>query len=225
MPAEGGATAMPVIVLAGGDPVPAHLRQRLPEGADVVAADSGLHLADGLGLTASVVVGDFDSVSPRRLEEAEKAGARLERHPATKDATDLELALEVAMRSDPDRIVVVGGHGGRLDHFLGNVLLLASEAYASVPIEAYMGEGRVVVVRSVATLDGEPGELLSLLPVHGPAVAVTTSGLRYPLRGESLHAGSTRGVSNVFEQSEATITLADGVLLAVQPGLLAPENP
>ena len=45
---------------------------------------------------------------------------------------------------------------------------------------------------------GEPGELVSLLAVNGPAEGVTTEGLAYPLRGETLEPGSTRGVSNVF---------------------------
>ncbi len=61
------------------------------------------------------------------------------------------------------------------------------------------------------------GELLTLLPLGGPAAGVTTSGLEYPLDGETLEPGSTRGVSNVFAEPEARVTLADGVLLAIRP--------
>ena len=59
---------------------------------------------------------------------------------------------------------------------------------------------------------------MSLLPAHGPARGVRTTGLLYPLAEEDLDEGSTRGVSNEFAQPVATVTLAAGVLLAVQPG-------
>jgi thiamine pyrophosphokinase len=67
-------------------------------------------------------------------------------------------------------------------------------------------------------IDGESGEVVSLLALHGPAQGITTEGLAYPLRGETLQAGSSRGVSNVFELETATVTVARGVVLAVRPG-------
>jgi len=85
MPAERAETA---VVLAGGDPVAPGLRGLLPEGATVIAADSGLHQAKLLGIEVDVVVGDLDSVEPAALALAEAAGARVERHPTAKDETD-----------------------------------------------------------------------------------------------------------------------------------------
>jgi thiamine pyrophosphokinase len=59
--------------------------------------------------------------------------------------------------------------------------------------------------------------LISLLAVHGPAEDVVTDGLVYPLRGETLEPGSSRGTSNAFATSVARVSLARGVLLAVRP--------
>jgi thiamine pyrophosphokinase len=83
-----------------------------------------------------------------------------------------------------------------------------------------MGAATVTVIRSGAPviLAGHPGDLVSLLPAHGPAAGVATTGLLYPLVGEDLPAGTTRGVSNVFTGGEAAVSLSSGVLLAVQPG-------
>jgi thiamine pyrophosphokinase len=81
-----------------------------------------------------------------------------------------------------------------------------------------LGPARLHVVRAERTLTGEEGELVSLLPVGGPAEGVSTSGLRYPLAGETLEPGSSRGVSNVFAAREAHISLERGVLLAIRPG-------
>ena len=96
--------------------------------------------------------------------------------------------------------------------------MLASDAYAGIELEAPLGTGRVPVIRDRATLRGRPDALLSLLAAHGPAHGVTTEGLLYPLRGETLHPGSTRGVSNRFVAAEAVVALTRGVLLAVVPG-------
>jgi thiamine pyrophosphokinase len=117
--------------------------------------------------------------------------------------------------------VLVGGHGGRLDHLLGNLLLLGGlAASAGARIEARMGAARVYVVspgREVV-IDASDGELVSLLAMHGDAAGIETDGLRWALHGETLAAGSTRGVSNELAGPTARISVRAGVLLVVQPG-------
>lgn len=211
-----------VIVVAGGDPVAVGDLPRLPEGAPVIAADSGVDLALSLGLRVDVAVGDFDSVRPASLQAVVDAGGTLERHPEAKDATDLELALDAAVARGARQVLVIGGHGGRLDHFLANAALLASPAYAALDLVAQMGPATVTVVRSSSGLVGEPGDLVTLVPVNGPTRGVTTTGLLYPLTGDDLAPGSTRGVSNQLVTTDATVTLEAGVLLAVQPGQAGP---
>jgi len=200
-----------VVVLSGG---PGSLDVAdLPAGATVIAADGGAELAQVLGLGVDLVVGDLDSISPETLAGIE----HVERHAVEKDATDLELALVAALRLEPERVLVLDGGGGRLDHLLGALLLLAAEAYAGVRVDAQFGGAAVHVVRGERTLHGEPGELISLMAVHGPATRVVTNGLVYPLHRETLEPGSSRGISNVFAAPEARIALERGVLLAVRP--------
>jgi thiamine pyrophosphokinase len=210
-----GTRDVSALVFAGGDP---------PDPADlltavefVVAADSGLEHALALGVDVDVVVGDLDSVDRAALDAAIAAGAVVEAHPAEKDATDLELALDAAIARGATSVRVLGAHGGRVDHYLANVLLLTSPRFAGVRIDARLGDAHVTVVRDRAQLFATPGALCSLLPVGGPAVGVTTHNLRYPLRRETLEPGSTRGVSNEFLAAEAAVSLAAGVLLAIVP--------
>ncbi len=210
-----------VIVVAAGAPPGATLPIALPVGATVVAADGGVDRAHTLGLRVDVAIGDFDSVTPEGLAEAEADGARIVRHATEKDATDLELALDVALELAPRRLVVVGSDGGRLDHLLAGLLLLGLDRYATLEIDAVLGGARAHVVRGRRELAGTPGELISLLALHGPATKVATTGLAYPLRGERLLPGSSRGVSNVFAEAEATVSVGRGVVLAVRP---APER-
>ncbi len=206
-----------VVVVAGGHPSPGPVAA-LPERPYVIAADSGVDRALAHGLCIDLAIGDFDSVSPAGLAAAEASGAAIERHPPAKDATDLELALDAAIALEPSRILVIGSAGGRLDHLLGAILLLGDARYASATVDAYLHDNRVWVIRGERTLTGAPGEIVSLLPVHGPAEGVTTSGLEYPLNDETLAAGTSRGVSNVFAAIEAVVSVARGCLIAVHPG-------
>jgi thiamine pyrophosphokinase len=209
-----------VVVIAGGERAPGPT-PALASDAFVIAADSGVDYAHAIGRRVDVAIGDFDSVSAAGLARAEEQGARIERHPEAKDKTDLELALDEAMRLDASDVVVLGIGGGRLDHLLANLLLMASPKYARCRLTALDGPMRVHVVhggRPPTDLPGEAGELLTLMPVGGAASGITTEGLRYPLRGEPLHPATTRGVSNVVTVPPASVQLEAGTLLAVFPG-------
>lgn len=206
-----------VVVVSGGEAPRPESALAVPIGAPVIAADRGLDHARAMGLAVTAVVGDLDSVDEEQLAAAEAAGTRVVRHPAEKDATDLELALDEALRMRPTHVLVLAGDGGRLDHLLGTLLLLGSARFADVQVDAEIGDAGVHVIRGERVLSGTAGETISLLPLHGAAEGVTTEGLRYPLLGETLAAGSSRGISNVFASDSATVTVERGVLLAIRP--------
>ena len=210
-------TAVPAaIVFAGNGRVEAAVRARLPQPADVIAADSGLTVASALGLAVDHLVGDLDSVDPAAVEAAEAGGTTVDRQPAEKNATDLELALDAALTRGARQVAVVDAGGDRLDHLLANVLLLASAAFAGTAIEGFCGTARVAVARGgedTQTITGEPGSLVTLLPVGGAARGIVTDGLR----GEELEPGTTRGVSNELLGDRGSVRLSDGTLLVVQP--------
>jgi len=186
----------------------------------VIAADSGAVHARSAGLAIDIAVGDFDSIPPALLDELETAGVRVERHPVAKDATDLELAIDVAIREGADVITIVGGHGGRVDQSFANAFVLASPAYAHISMHAILDSALVSVVHGGGgvTFIGAPGDVVTILPLHGDAVGVRTEGLEYPLHGETLQSGTTRGVSNVLLDREATVSLEGGTVLVVRPG-------
>jgi thiamine pyrophosphokinase len=228
MPAKGGNVEAPpttvALVFAGGDPIDGDVAARLPDSGPgsqviVVAADSGVEHALALGRGVDLVIGDLDSAAPAAIDAAVAGGAEVRSFPADKDQTDLELALDAARTAGAGRVIVVGGYGGRLDHFLANALLLASPSFADVDVEALAGHARITVIRHEARLTGAPGDVCSLLAVGGPARAVRTTGLRFPLHGEDLLPGSTRGLSNELTEPVATVSLDHGALLAVQPDL------
>ena len=221
MDASTGRTDDVCLVVTGGDPIADSALQGLPPRSCTIGVDSGVGHALALGLHVDLAVGDFDSLDRDVLAEAERTGTTVERHPAAKDATDLELGLDAAVRHGGRRVVVLGGHGGRLDHLLANALLLAAPRFAGVVVEARMGDARVSIARpgAPATVAAAVGATVSLLPVGGIASGVSTTGLAYPLAAEDLAPGTTRGVSNVVTDPDATVSLTGGTLLVVLPGV------
>lgn len=221
-----------ITVVVGGDgPAPARLP---PSASAVIAADAGLLLATTLGLPVDHIVGDLDSVGEEAVERAVQRGAIVHRHDADKDATDSALALELAtaMLGDADdgrpaAVTLLGRGGGRLDHLLADVLVLGAERLAAVQVTAHLGPATISVLRpgSPRRLSGRRGEQVSLLPLHGAAQGVTTTGLRWTLTDAGLTAGTTRGLSNEFLGSAATVVIEAGIVLAVQPGTGAPSVP
>ena len=190
----------------------------LDEDAIVIAADAGVHEAERLDLHVDVLVGDLDSADAAAVARVEAAGGRVDRHPADKDASDLELALVAAAVADARQVLVLGGDGGRLDHLLGNAFLLASTRFADLRIDAVLGAASIHVVRDERTMEGTPGELVSLFAAGGLARGVSTDGLRWRLDADTLAPGSTRGLSNEFVGAIASVRVGDGVVLVVRPG-------
>ena len=215
-----------VIVVSGGI-APGELSGIVvPAARHVIAADSGAATAFELGLRVDELIGDLDSASPEQLARVRRSGGKISRHPEAKDATDLELALAAAVTQEPPpkRVIVLGGAGGRFDHLFAGVLLLGAPSWAGADstrthVEAWLGRAKVTVIRSRAVLEASaPGELVTLVAVHGDAHGVTASGLLYELRGGDLKSGTSLGVSNEFVQTRATVAVSDGVVFAVQPG-------
>jgi thiamine pyrophosphokinase len=188
------------------------------DSAVVVAADVGVAEALRHGLRVDLLIGDLDSAAPDDVQRVSRDGATVDRHPQDKDATDLELAVEAAAGTGVSRVVVVGGRLGRLDHLLGNALLLAAPRFAGLEVDAVFGAARLHVVRGHRELRGDPDELVSLFALQGPARGVTTTGLRWKLDGDDLAPGSSLGISNRFVEHAATVSVDDGVVLVVRPG-------
>src|SRR5688572_2055262 len=146
----------------------AAVQQGLAQPAFVITADGGADLARRVGQPVALVVGDMDSVLPDTLLELEQAGVEIQRSPAEKNETDLELALIEAASRGAGWIRIIGGVGNRLDQTLANVYLL------SLPILKDRDVRLVAHRQTIWLLEpgqhgliGEIGDTISLIPAAG----------------------------------------------------------
>ncbi len=230
-----------VVLLVAGDSLPpafdADVAAAIDHAGLTVAADGGIRHAHRVDRDPHVLIGDLDSVTAAEIERASAAGTEVQRHATDKDATDLELALDLILErtdmdpssnSDPTParidVLVVGGHGGRVDHLLANILLLSAQRYAGLRFTAWWGADVMHIVRDEATLHGRIGSTVSLLAAHGPARGVTTDGLHFALSDAELSPGSSLGVSNRLAASPAHVRITDGVLVVIHSPPTGPSS-
>ncbi len=189
----------------------------------VVAADGGARHAPAFGLRLDRWVGDGDSIDDATLAELAASGVDLRHAESDKDESDTELALLEAIAEGAGEITILGALGGvRVDHALANVALLQHPALGGRPVILFDERAsRLSLLEAGGTgmaraFEGGEGDLVSLLPLGGPAAGVTTEGLRYRLADEPLELGRSRGLSNVRTAPVARISLRSGRLLVIE---------
>jgi thiamine pyrophosphokinase len=181
----------------------------------LVAADGGLHHLQALGLCPHVLIGDLDSIGPAEAEAVLAAGGRVERFPARKDQTDLELAVRLARAEGATDLLIFGALGGRWDQTLANLLLLAHPDFRSIHLRLMDGNQQIYLIQQETVIEGRPGDTVSLISLQGDAHGITTRGLEYPLQRGSLSFGSTLGVSNVLVDSQGVVAVEDGLVACI----------
>lgn len=197
------------VVICNGELDDARHTLRLIRRADlVIAADGGTRHLHALRCSPDVIIGDMDSIEPSRSSSFPTA--ECVRFPVRKDQSDTQLGIELAVNRGAGRVVLAAAFGGRPDHIIGHLSLLAR--YPGIlEIHEHGMVIRFVEAGVTAGIDAGAGMLVSLVPFPA-AGKVTTWGLEYPLAGERLDAG-TRGISNRVAVAGAWVRVEDGGLL------------
>lgn len=206
------------VIIAGGDLGNIDwCRSAIAADDKIICADGGAAHALALDLAPDLVVGDFDSLSDPIRRRLEEKGVCFIDYPVEKNYSDLDLAVRYALKLNPQEIIIFGALGGsRIEHTFANMMLLLLPMKEGIPARILDRECEITVINRELTVKGEPGDYLSLFPITAAAEGITTQGLRYPLKKETLYLASTRGLSNELLERSAKITLEKGLLLAVR---------
>jgi len=181
----------------------------------LLAADGGADHLARLGLRPAAVIGDLDSIS-RETRAWLGEGPLVER--PDQDRTDLDKALEYAFENlGVEHVTVIAALGGRVDHELGNLGLLARLAMG----KRLVFEGadlRVLAIDGEATLAAHPGETWSFW-TFDPTVRVTVDGVRWPLENAAIDAGGRPSISNEATAEEVRIQATGGAVVVMRKRL------
>jgi thiamine pyrophosphokinase len=208
---------MYVVIVANAPELDAAPYQDQIQAAELlIAADGGARPLLRLGQPPHLVIGDLDSLDEQSTAALVARGIELRRFPRDKDETDLELALLYAAERGATAIDVLGALGGRWDHTLANVALLALPELDGRRARLLADRQELFLVGDSAVIAGQAGDTVSLLPLTAEARGVTTHGLLYRLEDATLSYARARGVSNVLIAPPGRVSLREGLLLVVR---------
>jgi thiamine pyrophosphokinase len=181
----------------------------------IVGVDGGASHPATLGWPIHCLVGDLDSLDPLLLAKLEFSDTEISRYPQVKNEIDFELALNMVRWRGYEDIEVLGALGGRWDMTLGNLMLTAGISRGSECIHFRHGPWDIFTVRGPVEfeLTGRAGDILSLIPLSGKVSGLYLTNCLYPLNGETLKRGLTRGLSNELTASVAQLLLETGLLM------------
>lgn len=180
----------------------------------IVGVDRGAAWLLKQKVIPNVAIGDFDSISKNELQIIKKNVKKVIVHPQKKDATDLELAVDYAIKLKPKQVIIFGGIGTRLDHTIAAVHLLEKLLEKGI-------NGKIIDEKNEIELIQQTHEVfpshsyVSILP-HTKKIVVSLSGFAYPLSRKELVRSSSRGISNEVVGKKAVIEVHEGIALVIK---------
>jgi len=173
----------------------------------IICADGGAARLPR-GQKPDVIVGDLDSL------KSVPAGVEIIRHSAQKNQTDGELCVDFAKERGFEKITFYGALGGRLDHVLGNLALLAYARALNIDAKTKAAGFDIYFAKEERfKLKTEAGDTVSVIPFGGAVEVKNSAGLYYPLCDLKIPPQATRGISNIALSDQAELVIEKGAAL------------
>jgi len=176
---------------------------------DIYCADGGANHAYNLGIIPKLILGDLDSITEEVISHFKKLGVKFEKFPVSKDFTDGELILE-KVTTKYKEVLILGGLGGRTDHFLTNLNLL--EKYQNI---TYEDENEMIFwVKKDMDIREQKDKIISFIPLT-PVTALTLEGFVYPLDKANISRSSSICMSNIIDHEVVRISYGNGSVIGI----------
>lgn len=200
-----------LIITAHVEGIP-HIHIHEEDYDEIVCADGGIRASAALDLHPDKYIGDYDSAKQPDVPDLIKL-------PCRKNMTDSEAAIDLAIEDGCTDITILGGLGGRFDHTMGNIGMLAAYTGKIPHIEILDGWNRVFIADPGTVRVSRHGfKYISIIAYGSEVTGITLRQVKYLLDDYTLSNETTRGVSNEIEDDceEAVITHRTGRLLIIQ---------
>lgn len=213
------------------------LRKANRDRYQVIAVDGGANILCRRRFLPDLIIGDMDSIKPEVLDFYEGI-TEIKKFPTQKDKTDTELALDWCIEQQIEEVIILNTLLGSFAHSFGNIMLLFKARSFGLKTCVYNFRDIIFLVPDILTFQdsnssqpgdkddsgdtvrewrysGQPERKISLIPLTEQVSHIETTGLGYPLKGETLYRNSTRGLNNVFIDEQIKVCYRDGELIGV----------
>ena len=179
----------------------------------IIAADGGLAYLESHAIKPNLVIGDFDSLGKRPAGDYE-----LIILPVEKDDTDMAAAMREGWSRGFRVFHIYGGTGGRVDHTLANISLIANLAAMGGHACLYDRDTVITAIHNDSiSFSPDMRGIISVFSYTDISRGITEQGLKYKLTNAIMANTNPNGVSNEFTGEPATISVADGTLIITYP--------
>lgn len=180
-----------------------------------IAADGGFNsLAKG-NLLPDILIGDLDSIALGTKEKCLKNNIPILQFETNKDETDTQLAIRWCFDNQIENITIFNSLQSRFDHSLGLISNLLYATSLGISAKVISESQEVFLLAGSFVYLGELGDTLSIIPITKELKSLSTKGLKYTLKNESLLNNSTRGISNVIINKKVSIQAKGGLGIVV----------
>ena len=178
----------------------------------LLAADGGANHLAKIGRRPIAVIGDLDSIRPGVRSFV---GEERMIHRPDQDRTDLDKSLDYAFTElGLGGLTVLGAVGGRIDHAVGNLGLLAARAMGE-RLVFLAADHMILATTGELVLRAEPGEIWSFF-TFDPAVRVGLEGVRWPVTDASIDLAGHPSISNEAVGDNVTVRCTGGAVVVAR---------
>lgn len=180
----------------------------------IIAADKGLEALNKINITPNYIIGDFDSVNSKILEQYKNIPVTYLK--PEKDFTDTHMALKLAIKQGAKNITIIGATGTRIDHSLANIHILKEALDNNIEAEIIDKNNKIQLInKNTKIKKNNEYKYISLIPLTTKVSNVTLEGFKYSLNNATLKIGESIGVSNEQIEEESNIKIEEGILILI----------
>ncbi len=202
---------MKVLIVAAGEVKDTEkVKNKLPlnDYTLVISVDGGYDICEKMSIKPQYLIGDLDSTKKVDFD------CEVIKFDKDKDYTDLDLAIEFALKQKATFIDIIGATGNRLDHFLGNLAVLERLHDSNV-------KGRIIDEKNIINISSSKitykniSDYVSVLPITD-SVIFSCFDLKYEVMMCETKRQQTLGISNESSSTEFTIEIHRGKAFIIQ---------
>ncbi len=201
------------VIIGGGDCSIDILKENINVDSDyIICADSGFDYATDAGITADLLIGDFDSIKavPENVEKITL--------PVEKDVTDTVAAFNEGVKQGFSLFVLFGGTGGRFEHTFANISLIANASKQNIDF-VIIDDKHIfrAITNSSIKIERKVNQQVSVFAYGNEAIGVTEKGFHYSLQNYKLDPfDGALGTSNDIIEDFGEISVEDGTLIIIE---------
>lgn len=181
----------------------------------ILCADGGIRYCIKAKLIPDAIIGDLDSTNDFELKYIEKNKIPIIKYPVEKDYTDTELALDYLIHKGINDLVLVGVTGNRIDHTMGNILLLRKLYKEKIKGKIIDDNNTIYYTDDYIKLERTMNYYVSIIPLSIEGIHVSLKGFYYPLEDAYISYGSTLGISNKIVEEYGEVWIKSGEALII----------